>query len=311
MRIAVIGVGGVGGYFGGRLAQTGEDVAFIARGGHLEALRRDGLFVESIKGSFHLQPVNIFSSPQEAGIVDAVLLGVKSWQVPEVAASLQPLLGAESYVVPLENGVEASNQLVDALGEQHVVGGLCKISSYIAAPGRIVHAGIDPYIAFGELDNRPSARTQVLRDTFQRAGVNADIPADIHKAIWEKFVFIASISGLGGVTRVPLGEMRSTPETRRLLLEALREVVLVGRANGIQLDEGTAEKVLANIDNMAPGVTASMQRDIMDGKPSELESQNGAVVRLGQAVRVAVPVHEFIYASLLPQETRARSQMKS
>lgn len=308
MKIAVIGVGGVGGYFGGRLAQAGEDVTFIARGDHLAALQRDGLTVDSLKGDFHLKPVKAFNSPEQAGIVDAVLLGVKAWQVPAVAGTLLPLLGADSFVVPLENGVEAPAQLADALGENHVVGGLCRISSYIKEPGHIVHAGIDPTIAFGELDNSPSGRTAALREAFQRAGVNVEIPADIHKAIWEKFVFIAAVSGVGALTRVPLGEMRSTPETRQVLLEALREVVRTGQAAGIHLEDGLAERVLANIDGMAAGVTASMQRDVMDGKPSELEAQNGAVVRLARAHGLAVPVNEMIYAALLPQENRARAK---
>ena len=309
MRIAIYGTGGVGGYFGGRLAQAGEEVIFIARGAHLEAIRTHGLKVKSIKGDFHIQPAQASDDPAQVGVVDAVLLGVKAWQVPEAAQALRPLLAEHSFVVPLQNGVEAPEQLAAVLGKAHVLGGMCQISARLAAPGEIHHLGIEPYIAFGELDGKPSPRVESLHQAFTRAGVNAAAPADILAAMWNKFMFIASISGIGAVTRAPVGVVRSLPETRTLLLRALQEVQAVARARGVSLPQDAVEQRLAFIDSLPAGVLTSMQRDIADGRPSELESQNGAVVRMGRQAGVPTPVHDFLYACLLPQEKRARGDL--
>ena len=170
MRIAIFGAGAVGGYFGARLAQAGEDVIFIARGEHLRAMRRDGLYVESILGDFRVTPVKATDDPASVGPVDVVLVGVKAWQVPEAAESMRPMVGPETFVVPLQNGVEAPDQLAAVLGKEHVLGGLCRIICARVAPGRIRHAGMEPYVAFGELDNRPSPRAERLRAAFERAG---------------------------------------------------------------------------------------------------------------------------------------------
>lgn len=306
MRIAVFGAGAVGGYFGGRLAQAGEEVIFIARGEHLQAMRRQGLQVESILGDFHLYPVQATDDPAQVGPVDVVLVGVKAWQVPEAARAMRPLVGPESFVVPLQNGVEAPDQLAAVLGPEHVLGGLCKIFSARVGPGRIRHAGAEPYIAFGELDNRPSERAERLRQAFLRAGVKAEVPPDIQAAMWEKFLFIASLGGVGAVTRAPVGVLRSLPQTRQMLLQAMEEIVAVAQARGIALAGDAVDRAMAFVDSLPPGATASMQRDILEGRPSELEAQNGAVVRLGREVGVATPLHTFLYHSLLPQERRAR-----
>ncbi len=309
MKIAVFGAGAVGGYFAGRLAQGGEEVVLIARGEHLQALRQHGLRVDSIKGDFVVQPSLATDDPRQAGTVDVVLLGVKAWQVPEAAQAMRPLIGPETFVVPLENGVEAPDQLAAVLDAGHVLGGLCKIFSFLAGPGHIRHAGMEPYVAFGELDNRPSERAERLRRAFERAGVVADIPPDIQVAMWEKFLFIASLSGVGAVTRAPVGVLRSLPETRQMLEQAMGEVLAVAHTRGIAVPEETIAGTLALIDGMPPGATASMQRDIIAGRPSELEAQNGAVVRLGRERGVATPLHAFIYHSLLPLEQRARGQI--
>lgn len=307
MQIAIFGAGAVGSYFGGRLAQAGEDVSFIARGERLQALRERGLRVDSIKGDFVVQPAPATDDPATVGPVDVVLVGVKAWQVPEAAQAMRPLVGPETVVVPLENGVEAPDQLAAVLGREHVAGGLCRIVSMVMGPGHVRHAGMEPYIAFGELDNRPSERLERLRQAFARAiGVTAEIPPDIHAALWEKFLFIASLSGVGAVTRAPVGVIRSLPETRVMLNLALREIAAVARARGIALPDSALDRTLALIDGLPPDATASMQRDIMAGRPSELESQNGAVVRLGREAGVETPLNAFIYHSLLPQETSAR-----
>ena len=310
MRIAVFGSGGVGGYFGGRLAQAGEDIVFIARGEHLKAIRQSGLRVDSIAGDFMIHPAQATDTPAEVGAVDAVLVTVKAWQVSEAAEVMKPMVGPNTMVIPLENDVDAPDQLAAVLGAEHVLGGLCRISVFIAAPGHIKHVAIQPHIAFGELNGRPSERVEVLRQAFARAqGMTVAVPLDIRAALWEKFLFIAAISGVGAVTRQPAGNLRSVPETRTLLLRAMEEIEMVAKARGISLSPDIIQKTMGFIDNMPPATLASMQRDIMDGRPSELEAQNGAVVRLGREVGVSTPTHEFIYASLLPGELKARGEI--
>ena len=306
MRIAVIGAGAVGGYFGGCLARTGEEVFFIARGAHLAALRQQGLRIDSPKGDFVVYPVQATEDASEVGTVDAVVVGVKAWQVSEAARAIRPLVGPETVVVPLQNGVEAPARLTEVLGDGPALGGTCRIISRLAAPGHIIHIGAEPYVAFGELDNRPNEQAKRLRAVFEQAGVKAEIPADIQVAMWKKFVFICSISGVGAVTRVPFGILRSLPETRRMMEQAMREIEAVARARNIRLPSNVTPETLSFIDQLPPDGTASMQRDIMAGRPSELETQNGAVVRLGRMADVAVPLHTFIYHSLLPQEQQAR-----
>lgn len=310
MRIAVFGAGGVGGYFGGRLAQAGEEVVFIARGEHLQALRTHGLRVDSVKGDFVLQSVQVTDDPAQVGVVDVVLLGVKAWQVPEAAQAMRPLVGPDTFVVPLQNGVEAPAQLVAVLGAQHVLGGLAKIISFKVGPGHIRHAGAEPYVAFGELDNRISERAERLCQAFERAGVRVEIPPDIQAALWEKFLFIVSWGGVGAVTRAPIGVLRTVPETRQMLEQAMHEIVAVALARNIALPEDVIGKTMVFVDRLPPNGTASLQRDIMEGKPSELASWNGAVVRLGQEVEVATPLHAFIYHSLLLLELQARGQVQ-
>jgi 2-dehydropantoate 2-reductase len=310
MRIAVFGSGGVGGYFGGRLAQAGEQVIFIARGEHLAVMQVNGLRVDSILGDFYLSNVQATSDPRQVGMVDMVLLAVKAWQVPETAQAMIPMIGEDTGVIFLGNGVDAIAQLAAVLGEKHVLGGRCQISSFIAAPGHICHVGIEPRIAFGELDGQVSRRAKALRLAFERAGVQVSIPPDIQSAIWEKFVFIAAISGVGAVTRSPASAFRSLPETRLMLEGAINEIVQLAHAKKINLPEDIASKTLAFIDGIAPGVTASMQRDILEGRPSELGAQNGAVVRMGLELGIPTPVHTFIYSSLLPQELRARGEIE-
>jgi len=310
MRIAVLGTGAVGGYFGGRLAHAGEDVVFIARGAQLRALRERGLRVDSPAGDFVVRPVQATDDPAQVGPVDAVLVGVKAWQVTEAARAMLPLVGPATFVVPLQNGVEAPDQLAAVLGAEHVLGGLCRIVSLVVGPGHVRHAGLEPYVALGELDNRPSQRAARLRQALVRAGVTAEIPPDIRVALWEKFLFIASFSGVGAVTRAPAGVLRELPETRRMLEQAMREILAVARAKDIALPEESIPRTMALVENLPPDGTASMQRDIMAGRPSELESQSGAVVRLGREMGVATPLHAFIYYSLLPLELRARGPVQ-
>ncbi|HSD72453.1 MAG TPA: 2-dehydropantoate 2-reductase [Thermoanaerobaculia bacterium] len=310
MRVAVFGTGGAGGYFGAKLARSGEEVVFIARGKHLEAIRAHGLVVESAGGEVVVRPAQATDDPVQVGPVDVVLVGVKAWQVPGAGASMRPLIGPQTFVVPLQNGVEAPAQLAAAVGEDHVVGGLCGTLSWVAGPGRIRTVGKMHFVKFAELDNRSSERTARLREAFERAGVNAEIPADIHLALWEKFLFVVSFGGVGSVTRAPVGIIRSIPETRGMLERCMHEILAVGQARGVALGENAVGRSMALVDSLDPSGTTSLQRDLADGKPSELEAWNGAVVRLGREAGVATPTHEFIYQSLLPAELRARGKVE-
>jgi len=311
MRIVIFGTGGVGGYFGGRLAQAGEDVIFIARGEHLRALREDGLQVDSLKGDFVVRPAKATDDPSRVGFADVVLVGVKAWQVSEAAQAMRPIVGPETFVVPLENGIEAPSQLAAALGAERVLGGLCRISSFLIRPGLIRHMGIEPYVAFGELDGRMEGRGGRLKRAFDKCvGVQAEMLPDIQAAMWSKFLFIVAVSGVGALTRTPMGVYRSLPATRQMLEDVMREVRAVAQARNVGLPDDIVEKTLANIDATAPATLASMQRDIMEGRPSELEAQTGAVVRLGLELSVPTLVNTFIYNALLPQEKKARGEIE-
>jgi 2-dehydropantoate 2-reductase len=307
MRIVVIGAGAVGSYFGGKLAHAGSDVVFLARGKNLEALRSGPLRVESIKGDFEVN-VRATNALEEVGKPDVILVAVKAWQIAAAAKQIPPILGPDSIVVPLENGVEAPSQIASVIGPEQAVGGLCKIIAFMAGPGHARHVGAEPFVAFGELNSADkSERLEKLRREFLRAGVSCEIPPDITAAMWEKFIFIASISGVGAVTRLPIGEIRRTPATRSRLERAISEMADVARAHGVALPKDIVNKTLVYIDSLPADGTSSMQRDIMAGLPSELEAQNGAVVRLGRAAGVPTPTHDEIYAALQPLEARARA----
>jgi 2-dehydropantoate 2-reductase len=306
MRIAIFGTGGVGGYFGGRLAAAGEDVTFIARGPMLKALIERGLRVDSIKGDFTVGRVRATDHPSTVGHVDVILACVKAWQVPEAAEAMRAMVGPGTIAIPLENGLEAPEQLAAALGREHAGGGLCGIVSFIAGPGHIRHTGVEPFVNFGELDNSPSERLTRLRDAFTHAGVLADIPPDIHRSMWTKFLFIAVLSGIGAAARVPVGLWRMVPETRALATGALQEIVAVAAARGVTLAPDAVARTLERFDSLPPDSTASMQRDVLDGKPSELDSQLGAAVRMGRTFGVPTPIFDALYAALLPGERFSR-----
>ncbi|HEX6649360.1 MAG TPA: 2-dehydropantoate 2-reductase [Pyrinomonadaceae bacterium] len=306
MRIAVFGTGGVGGYFGGRLARAGEDVTFIARGDHLRAIRTNGLKVESGEGDFVIQPAKATDHVNEVGEVDLVIVGVKAWQVPDAARAMKPLVGPNTTVLPLQNGVDAVSQLVSELGAEHVVGGLCKIVSFVVAPGRIRHGGFKPSIVIGEIDNRRTDRITRIEEVFKRAGVEIAIAADIQVALWMKFLFIASFSGIGAVANAPAGIIRTNPKWRTQMVTAMEEIYALAHARGIKMPPDSIDTVMAGVDSLPEDATSSMQRDIAAGKPSELESQNGAVVRMAREAGVDVPTHAFIYETLKPLEDKAR-----
>ena len=311
MRIAIFGAGAVGAYVGGRLAQAGEEVALIARGAHLDALRRHGLRVESPHGDFVIAPWLATSDPAQVGVVDVIIVGVKTWQLPEAASALGPLIGPRTSIVPLQNGVEAPIQLAMGVGPQHVLGGCCWIMSRQVAPGHVQHrGGIDPYLVIGEMDCQPSERVDGLSRVLTRAGVTTAIAADIQVAMWEKLVQTAAFSGVGAVTRTPVGILCSLSETRAMLSQVMEEVAAVARTRRIALPGDVVAAAMAQLESFPPGGTNSTQRDLMAGRPSELEAHTGAVVRLGQEVGVPTPLNTFIYQSLLPQERLTRGHLK-
>jgi 2-dehydropantoate 2-reductase len=305
MRIVVFGTGGVGGYFGGRLAHAGENVTFIARGEHLRAIKASGLRVDSSSGDFVVYPAKATDNVSEVGETDLVILGVKAWQVPETARSIKPLVGPITAVVPMQNGVDAVPQLADELGSDRVIGGLCRIVSFVVAPGHIRHAGFTPSIIIGELDNKRSDRITRIENVFRHAGLDTTIAADIQVALWTKFLFIASFSGVGAVANAPAGVLRSDPKWRSQMLSAMQEIYALAHARGVKLPSDSVEKVMAAVDGLPEDATSSMHRDIAAGKPSELDSQNGAVVRMALEAGVDAPTHTLIYETLRPLEEEA------
>jgi 2-dehydropantoate 2-reductase len=309
VRIAIFGAGGVGAYFGARLAEVGNEVSVVARGAQLDAIRANGLRVDSVFGDMLVRPKVASASAADIGPVDAVLLGVKTWQVSDVAPALKPLLGRDTFVVPLQNGVETPDLLAAALGPEHVVGGVCGGFCFIVAPGHVKHIGGVTFIKFGELDGKKSERVERLRAEFEAAKVDVAVPDDIRVALWEKLMLVVPFGGVGAVSRAPIGVIMKTPETRKLIEAGMREIAAVALAQGVELPADTVERTLALLDRTTPAGTSSLQRDIAAGKRSELDAWTGAVVRLGARLHVPTPTHSFLYAALLPLERRARGEL--
>lgn len=309
MRIAVFGSGAVGGYFGARLLQAGVEVSLIARGEHLRAIQKRGLRVTGATGEFSVSPLLATDQPREVGEVDLVLVGVKAWQVATAAEEMRPLVGKHTTVLPLQNGVEAPFELARVLGKEVVLGGLCQISAYIAAPGVIHHVGVEPTIIFGELDRLRTPRLERIQAVLQQAGVRAQIAEDILVALWDKFLFIAAFGAVGAVSRVPAGVIGQIPITQRLLEEVMREIWVIARAAGVALPAQAIARRLAFLRQMPPQTMASMARDLIEGRPSELDQLIGAVVRLAAQYEIDAPLSRALYAALLPQEWLARRRI--
>ncbi len=307
MRIGVLGAGGVGGLVAGLLARAGHDVALVARGAALVAIRERGLRVDSPLGVFTAR-VDVASSPRELAPVDACLVAVKTWQVADAVSALGPFLGDRGVLVPLENGVDAPDECVAALGPERVVGGLCHMLSWIAEPGAVKHVGAAPRFTFGAWRSPLDGRADALKRALAEAGGDVHIVDDFPAALWEKFLFIASFGGVGAIARSTAGVVRTIPETRALLVTAFEEVRAVATAKGIALAPDLIERTLAFVDALPESATASLQRDVVAGRPSEIDSLSGAVARIGATLGVDVPVHRAIHAALLPLERAARAR---
>ncbi len=297
MRIVVLGVGGVGGPIGAALAVAGHDVTLIARGAHLDAIRRNGLRIEGAKDLL-AHPVRATDTPASVGPVDAVLLAVKAWAVEEAGALIRPLLQDGTAVIALQNDVEAEDRLAQVIGAKHVMGGIAEISAAIHAPGVIRQVSDYARIRFGEMNGSDSPRGRALDAAFRSAGVESEFTQTIEQTIWTKFLMLASVSGLTSVSRGTFGAVRSDPETRSLLRAAVEEVAAVGMAKGVALPADGVERTMAWIDTLPAKGRASMAVDLERGNRLELPWLSGAVVRLGHEFGVPTPVHGFICAVL-------------
>jgi 2-dehydropantoate 2-reductase len=309
MRFAIFGAGGLGAYYGARLAQAGHEVGFVARGAQLAALKKDGLRLASPLGDVHLESPVASADPGELGVADVVIVAVKTWQLPEAARAMRPLVGPATMVVPFLNGVEAPDVLAEALGASHVLGGLSKVFSMLESPGVVRHFNPGAYVEFGELGGGASPRAEALRAAFAQAKVEAKVSADIRTELWKKLVTVSSWAGLGALARSPMGVLRGIPETRALIERAMDEGIAVGLCRGHALFEAFKDELWRFYDALPAEATASMQRDLMAGRPSELDAWNGAIVRFGAACGVDTPVHAFTYQALLPMERRARGAL--
>src|SRR5215469_15769952 len=294
MRIAVMGSGGVGGYFGARLAQAGCEVGFIARGAHLAALRERGLVVESKLGNISLPKVRVTDDPTTLGSVDAILLGVKLWDTETAARAISPIVGPKTAVLSLQNGVQKDDVLRRILGNEPVMGGLCYIAATLARPGVISHTGTMQKVVFGEYDGTRSARAEAFLKACQDGGIDAELSQDVRKAIWEKFVFLVGLSATTTTVRLPIGPIRAHPRTRAFLLDVMREAVAVGRAQGVSLHAEYAEDRLGFSDGLPAEMNSSMHNDLERGNRLEVDWLSGAVVKLGQEAGVPTPVNRVV-----------------
>jgi len=289
-----MGSGGVGGYFGARLAQGGCDVAFIARGAHLAALREHGLVVESQLGNVSLMKVSATDDPATLGSVDVVLISVKLWDTQAAARAISPIIGPATTVLSLQNGVQKDDVLRRILGDRPIIGGICYISATIARPGVISHTGTVQKIVFGEYDAQRSARAEAFLEACLQARIDVELSLEIRKAIWEKFVFLVGLSAATATIRLPIGPIRKDPRTRRFLLDIMREVVAVGRGQGVALSAEYAEDLLTFYDGLPAEMAASMYHDLERGNRLEVDWLSGAVVELGQTEGTPTPLNRAV-----------------
>jgi len=300
MKVAIVGAGGVGGYYGGLLAREGQEVTFVARGQHLEAMRKDGLQIKSIHGDFTVQPACATDHLVDIGPVDLVLICTKTYAMDAILPQLPALIGPQTVVVSLQNGSDAAERLGAAVGRQHVLGGATWLSSAVEAPGVIRQISQFRRVVIGELDGTVPLRTRVVAETFFPTGVTFEISRNIAKILWTKFVFIASISGVGSLTRLELGAYRQVPETRALLAGLMGEVASLASREGVSLDADVVEKTLQFIDQSEAHIKPSMQRDVENRKIFELDAMIGVIGRKARQHNLPTPIADMVYGSLLP-----------
>jgi 2-dehydropantoate 2-reductase len=300
MRIAVVGAGGVGGGFGAALAKAGADVTFIARGAHLAAMKSAGLKVGGGRGETHLVPTRATDDPADIGRVDIVLFCVKLWDVESAGAHIKPLIGPDTAVIPLQNGIDAAERLIPILGESAVMGGVAQISASITAPGVIQQVGTFMRMIFGEFDGKRSKRAEDFLALCLQAGFDATLSEQILTELWMKFILLASNAGIMALARQPIGRLRDDPDLRPIFIAAWREAIDVGRAKGVALPADAIEKILDFTSHAPPAMKASMALDLDRGNRLELPWLSGKVVELGRQLGVPTPTHSMIYAMLKP-----------
>jgi 2-dehydropantoate 2-reductase len=298
MRIAVIGAGGIGAIFGAALARSGVEVAFVARGAHLAAMREHGLRIEGDRGETVIRPAWATDDIAGIGKVDYALLCVKLWDVETAGAQLRPIVGPKTAVIPLQNGVDAAERLIPILGQEKVMGGTAFVTGSIVAPGIVRQTGTYQIMTFGELDRRSSPRGERLRELCAEAGFEGVLSPDVMVPIWEKFLVLIPLANVNALTRTPLGRYRADPDTWALVEASAREAEAVGRAEGVDLPQDAAEHALATIRSMPDHHIASMGNDLLRGNRLELPWLAGKVVQLGRRHKIPTPVNEFVYAAL-------------
>lgn len=300
MRIAVVGAGGVGGGYGAALAHAGADVTFIARGAHLAAMKQDGLRIESVRGNTHLRPTQATEHPAEVGPVDYVLFCVKLWDVESAGAAIKPMVGPDTAVITLQNGVDAHERLIPILGSRAVMPGVANISATIAEPGLIRQTGTVMRMVFGEPDGSRSPRAVALAEMCKKAGIDGVLSEAILTDLWIKFVLLASNAGVMALTRLPVGKLRDDADINAMFGAAYAEVAAVGRALGVTLPADIVERTQNFNRNAPPQLMASMAVDLLRGNRIELPWLSGKVVELGRKHNVPTPTHALMYAALKP-----------
>ncbi|HEY3791224.1 MAG TPA: 2-dehydropantoate 2-reductase [Bradyrhizobium sp.] len=300
MRIAVVGAGGVGGGFGAALAKAGADVTFIARGAHLAAMQNQGLKVQGGRGETHVVPTQATDDPASIGAVDIVLFCVKLWDVESAGQAIKPLIGPNTAVIPLQNGIDAAERLIPILGAKAVMGGVAQISASIVAPGVIQQVGTFMRMIFGEFDGTRSKRAEDFYALCLKAGFDATLSETILTELWMKFILLAANAGVMALARQPTGKVRDDPDMRAVMVAAYREIVDVGRASGVRLPPGALDKVLDFLGHAPPAMRPSMAIDLDRGNRLELPWLSGKVVELGRKLGVPTPTHGMIYAMLKP-----------
>ena len=300
MKIAVMGAGAIGGYFGGRLAKAGFDVSFIARGAHLDVIRKNGLKVLSPLGDFTIHPATVTDDPAEVGPVDVILFMVKNYDTLRAAEQIRPLVGPDTAIIPFQNGVEARAMLSNVLGARHVLGGVAFIPASIQEPGVIKHNAELAKLVFGEFDKQITTRVVAFLDALEKAGVTGEIPADISMVLWSKLMFLTSMSAINCITRQPVGLVQSDGETIALYMDAMREVAAVAAAHGVSLGEEAIANNMALAKSFPPNNKTSMFQDLEAGQRLEIVYLSGAVVRLGREKGIETPIHRTAWVAIKP-----------
>jgi len=306
MRVAVMGSGGLGGYFGGLLAKGGTDVSFLARGAHLKAIRRDGLRIAGGPDPLHLKNVRATDDPAEIGPVDLVMVCVKLWDTEAALEQLRPLVGPDTALVSFQNGVLKDSYLRAAYDDSQLIGGVAYVATTVSEPGVVSRTGPLQRLIVGEFDGRPSARVEAFHAAALAGGIDAEVSDDIRRAIWEKFVFLVGLSATTTTMRVPIGPIRENAQSRALLLDLMREAVAVGRAHGVPLPKDYAEQRLEFADSVSPEMTSSMHHDLERGNRLEVRWLSGGVVELANEVGIETPLNRAV-ADILAVHANGRS----